>query len=34
MLEIENLSRSFRTIPAVQDISFKVASGDIVGFWP
>jgi ABC-2 type transport system ATP-binding protein len=32
MLEIENLSRSFRTIPAVQDISFKVASSDIVGF--
>src|SRR5580658_3484703 len=32
MLEIENLSRSFRTIPAVQDISFKVASGEIVGF--
>ena len=32
MLEIENLSRSFRTIPAIQDISFKVAAGDIVGF--
>ena len=32
MLEVENLCRSFRTIPAIQDVSFKVAPGEIVGF--
>ena len=31
-LSSEHLYRSFRTIPAIQDISFKVAPGEIVGF--
>lgn len=32
MLELEHLFKSFRSIPAVQDVSFKVAPGEIVGF--
>lgn len=32
MLELKNLSRSFRGIPAIEDVSFKVAPGEIVGF--
>lgn len=32
MLELQHLYRSFRTIPAIEDISFKVAPGEIVGF--
>jgi ABC-2 type transport system ATP-binding protein len=32
MLELQHLFRSYRGIPAVQDISFKVAPGEIVGF--
>lgn len=32
MLELQHLYRSFRTIPAIQDISFTVAAGEIVGF--
>jgi ABC-2 type transport system ATP-binding protein len=32
MLELQNLYRSFRGIPAIQDVSFKVAPGEIVGF--
>jgi len=32
MLEIQNLYRSFRGIPAIEDVSFKVAPGEIVGF--
>jgi|SRR5665213_965594 len=32
MLELQHLYRSFRTIPAIQDISFSVAAGEIVGF--
>jgi ABC-2 type transport system ATP-binding protein len=32
MLELQHLCRSFRTIPAIQDISFSVAAGEIVGF--
>lgn len=32
MLELQHLYRSFRTIPAIQDISFSVAPGEIVGF--
>ena len=32
MLELQNLFRSYRGIPAVQNVSFKVAPGEIVGF--
>lgn len=32
MLEVQHLYRSFRGIPAVQDVSFRVASGELVGF--
>src|ERR1700758_5390170 len=32
MLELKNLYRSYRGIPAIQDVSFKVAPGEIVGF--
>ena len=32
MLELQHPYRSFRTIPAIQDISFSVAAGEIVGF--
>ena len=32
MLEVQHLYRSFRTIPAVDDVSFKIAPGEIVGF--
>ena len=32
MLELQNLYRSFRGIPAVQNVSFKIAPGDVVGF--
>ena len=32
MLELQNLCRSFRGIPAIQDVSFKVAPGEVVGF--
>src|SRR3954452_19534398 len=32
MLEVQNLYRSFRGIPAVEDVSFKVGAGEIVGF--
>jgi ABC-2 type transport system ATP-binding protein len=32
MLEIQHLYRSYRGIPAIQDVSFKVAAGEVVGF--
>lgn len=32
MLELENLSRSFRGIPAIRNVSFTVSPGEIVGF--
>jgi ABC-2 type transport system ATP-binding protein len=32
MLELQHLYRSFRTIPAIEDISFKVSPGEIIGF--
>ena len=32
LLEVQHLYRSFRTIPAVIDVSFKMAAGEIVGF--
>ncbi|HEY6845850.1 MAG TPA: ATP-binding cassette domain-containing protein, partial [Terracidiphilus sp.] len=31
-LESQNLSRSLRGIPAIQNVSFTLASGEIVGF--
>lgn len=32
MLELQNLFRSFRGMPAVQNVSFRVEPGEIVGF--
>ena len=32
MLELQNLCRNFRGIPAIENVSFKVARGEIVGF--
>jgi ABC-2 type transport system ATP-binding protein len=32
MLELEHLYRSYRGMPAIEDVSFQVASGEIVGF--
>ena len=32
MLEVQHLFRSYRGIPAVQDVSFRIAAGEIVGF--
>lgn len=32
MLEVQHLFRSFRGIPAVEDVSFRIAPGEIVGF--
>jgi ABC-2 type transport system ATP-binding protein len=32
MLALENLSKHYRSIPAIEDVSFKVAAGEIVGF--
>src|SRR5580704_14104790 len=32
MLELQNLYRSFRTIPAIENVSFKLPAGEIVGF--
>ncbi len=32
LLELEHLYRSYRGIPAIEDVSFKVAPGEIVGF--
>lgn len=32
MLALEHLYRSFRRIPAVEDVSFTVSAGEIVGF--
>jgi len=32
MLELQNLSRCFRGIPAIENLSFRVGPGEIVGF--
>jgi ABC-2 type transport system ATP-binding protein len=32
MLEVEHLYRSYRGIPAIEDVSFRVAAGEVVGF--
>jgi ABC-2 type transport system ATP-binding protein len=32
MLELQSLYRSFRGIPAIEDVSFRIAPGEIVGF--
>ena len=32
MLEVKNLYKSYRGIPAVEDVSFRLAAGEIVGF--
>lgn len=32
MLEVRHLFRSFRGIPAVEDVSFRIGQGEIVGF--
>ena len=32
MLEVQNLYRSYRGIPAIENVSFKVRPGEIVGF--
>ena len=32
MLELQHLYRSYRGIPAIEDVSFKVGPGEIVGF--
>jgi ABC-2 type transport system ATP-binding protein len=31
MLEVQNLFKNYRGIPAVEDVSFKVGSGEIIG---
>jgi len=32
LLELQNLSRSYRGIPAIQNVSFRVGAGEIVGY--
>jgi len=32
LLELQNLSRSYRGIPAIQNVSFSVGAGEIVGY--
>ena len=32
MLEVQHLYRSYRTFPPIEDVSFKIAPGEIVGF--
>src|SRR5277367_5898943 len=32
LLELQNLSKSYRSIPAIQNVSFQVGAGEIVGY--
>lgn len=32
MLELQNLCKSYRTIPAIENVSFRMAPGEIIGF--
>jgi ABC-2 type transport system ATP-binding protein len=32
MIEVENLSKLYGSTPAIQDVSFKVEKGEILGF--
>lgn len=32
MLEVQHLYRSYRSIPAIEDVSFQVSPGEVVGF--
>jgi len=32
MLELQNLSRSYRGIPAIRNVSFRVGAGEVVGY--
>jgi ABC-type multidrug transport system ATPase subunit len=32
MLELENLSKSYRGIPAISNVNFKVNAGEVVGY--
>lgn len=32
MIEVQHLFRSYRGIPAVEDVSFRIAAGEVVGF--
>jgi ABC-2 type transport system ATP-binding protein len=32
MLELKNLYKNYRGIPAIEDVSFKVAPGEVIGF--
>jgi len=32
MLELKNVSKSYRSIPAVQDVSFTLGEGDVLGY--
>ena len=32
MLELENLSKSYRGIPAISNVNFRVNAGEVVGY--
>jgi ABC-2 type transport system ATP-binding protein len=32
MLELKNVSKSYRSIPAVEDVSFKLGEGEVPGY--